>query len=241
MKKVQLTLFVFFSLFAGAKAQVNILNSTGNAGISMYNGNTPQALLDLGPNNGVKALIYGAGGTLGYYWGLGVNLGHAPNEASIFIGGANGACCGAEYFSVVSADQSAWPYTSYTDRLIVNSRTGNVGIGTLNVADVGYKLFVETGIRTRKVVVDQVAWPDYVFKPGYHTPSLDSVAQYIRTNRHLPDMPSADSVAQNGLNLGENQAQLLKKIEELTLYVIELRKEVDELKQQNKQAPSPAH
>ena len=241
MKKVHLTLIVFFALYAGARAQVNIFHDAGNAGIGIYNGHTPAAPLDFGEGSGVKMLVYGVGGNVGYYWGLGVNLGGLPNAASVFIGGADGTCCGAENFSIVSAQQSAWPYTSYKDRLIVNSRTGNVGIGTLNVADVNYKLFVETGIRTRKVVVDQAIWPDYVFKPGYHTPSLDSVEQYIRANRHLPDMPSADSVAQNGLNLGENQAQLLKKIEELTLYVIELRKEVDELKQQNKQAPSPAH
>jgi hypothetical protein len=242
MKKVQLTLLVFFALYTGAQAQVNIFNATGPAGIGIYNGHTPLAPLDFGEANGVKMLVYGVGGNSGYYWGLGVNLGQAPNEASVFIGGGNGTCCGAENFAVVSANQASWPYTSYTTRFIVNSSTGNVGIGTLHVSDVNYKLFVETGIRTRKVVVDQATWPDYVFHPGYRTPSLDSVAQYIRTNRHLPDMPSAESVARNGLNLGENQAQLLKKIEELTLYVIELRKEVDELKQQNKKpALSPTY
>jgi len=233
MKKVQLLLAVILIVCYGAHAQTNTFPTTGNAGISLYNGNAPQALLDLGPNNGVKALFYGAGGTLGYYWGVGVNLGQTPNEASVFIGGATGSCCGAENFAVVSANQAAWPYTSYTTRFVVNSRTGNVGIGTLNINDATYKLYVENGIRTRKIVVDQATWPDYVFQPGYHRPSLDSVAQYIQANHHLPGMPSADSVAQNGINLGDNQAQLLKKIEELTLYVIELRKEVDQLKQQN--------
>lgn len=100
------------------------------------------------------------------------------------------------------------------------SSNGSVGIGTKNVSDANYKLFVETGIRTRKVTVDQTAWPDYVFKPDYGLPSLKSVAAYIKANRHLPDMPSADSVAKNGIDLGNNQAQLLKKIEELTLYSI---------------------
>ena len=117
---------------------------------------------------------------------------------------------------------------------------GSVGIGTVKTGDAGYKLFVETGIRTRKVVVDQATWPDYVFHPGYSLPSLPSLAAYIQLHHHLPDMPSADSVAKAGINLGDNQAQLLKKIEELTLYVINqdevIRKQQDEiavLKQQN--------
>jgi hypothetical protein len=101
------------------------------------------------------------------------------------------------------------------------SSNGNVGIGTINVSDVNYKLFVETGIRTRKVTVDQTAWPDYVFKPEYRLLALPDVAAYIKTNQHLPDMPSAESVAKNGVDLGNNQAQLLKKIEELTLYIID--------------------
>jgi hypothetical protein len=114
------------------------------------------------------------------------------------------------------------------------SSNGSVGIGTTNTNDASYKLFVETGIRTRKVTVDQTAWPDYVFNQGYTLPSLPSVAAYIRAHHHLPDMPSADSVARSGVDLGSNQAQLLKKIEELTLYTIDQQNQLEELKQQNK-------
>lgn len=102
---------------------------------------------------------------------------------------------------------------------------GKVGIGTLNTSDPGYRLFVETGIRTRKIKVDQSAWPDYVFDQKYRLPSLAEVEQFIKEHQHLPDIPSATEVEQNGLDLGENQALLLKKIEELTLYVIDLKKE----------------
>jgi hypothetical protein len=104
---------------------------------------------------------------------------------------------------------------------------GNVGIGTTNTNDVNYKLFVETGIRTRKVTVDQTTWPDYVFKPNYVLLPLSSVANYIRDNGHLPDMPSADSVAKNGIDLGSGQAALLKKIEELTLYTIQQQEQIE--------------
>ncbi|MFP5043020.1 hypothetical protein [Parasediminibacterium sp. JCM 36343] len=93
-----------------------------------------------------------------------------------------------------------------------------------------YKLYVEGGIRTKKVKVDVGPWADYVFDKSYTLPTLQSVATYIAKNKHLPDMPSAATVAKEGVDLGDNQVVLLKKIEELTLYVIELQKQVDELK-----------
>lgn len=111
--------------------------------------------------------------------------------------------------------------------------TGNVGIGTINITDANYKLFVETGIRTRKVKVDQSTWPDYVFHQQYQLPSLPDVEKYIKANNHLPDVPSADEVERDGLNLGDNQAVLLKKIEELTLYLIDINKKVDKLTEEN--------
>lgn len=142
-----------------------------------------------------------------------------------------------ECFRLFHWDGTQWigPYISFHPN-------GSVGIGTTKTADASYKLFVETGIRTRKIVVDQATWPDYVFHPDYSLPSLPSVATYIKANQHLPDMPSADSVAKNGVDLGSNQAQLLKKVEELTLYVIqqqqqqgELKQQLIELRQQNKE------
>ncbi len=108
--------------------------------------------------------------------------------------------------------------------MMVNLMTGAVGIGTTHINDGTNRLFVETGIRTRKVTVDQATWPDYVFRTGYRLPPLDGLARYIDANHHLPGVVNADSVAKNGLDLGANQAALLKKIEELTLYVIALDK-----------------
>lgn len=85
-------------------------------------------------------------------------------------------------------------------------------------------------ITTKKIHVTQQGWPDYVFKNTYNLRSLQDVETYIQKNKHLPDMPSATDVAKNGIDLGENQALLLKKIEELTLYVIELQKQVNKMK-----------
>ena len=99
--------------------------------------------------------------------------------------------------------------------------------GNANTTD--YKLHVADGIRTEHVKVDlQTAWADYVFEADYHLKSLSEVEAYIEQNGHLPDVPSAEEVAANGIELGEMNKILLQKIEELTLYVIELEKKIDQ-------------
>lgn len=107
---------------------------------------------------------------------------------------------------------------------------GNVGIGTLNPN--GYKLAVAgTAIAQKvKVIAAATNWPDYVFHKEYVLPSLQDVAQYIATHQHLPEIPSASEIEKNGLDLGEMNKQLLKKVEELTLYIIQQQQETEGLK-----------
>ncbi len=76
-------------------------------------------------------------------------------------------------------------------------------------------------IATSMTVKLNANWPDYVFKPTYQLTPLSDVNTYINENHHLPEMPSAEQVSKNGLNLGEMNEKLLKKVEELTLYLIE--------------------
>jgi hypothetical protein len=75
-------------------------------------------------------------------------------------------------------------------------------------------------------------WPDYVFKSSYNLMTLPEVEESIKQNGHLPGMPSANDVKTNGINVAEVQAKMLEKIEELTLYMIEMKKENEQLKHQ---------
>lgn len=75
-----------------------------------------------------------------------------------------------------------------------------------------------------------VRWPDYVFAPGYELRSLYELESYIRRHHHLPDLPSSEEVRRSGVPLLTTQAALVQKVEELTLYVISLQKQVDSLK-----------
>ena len=76
-------------------------------------------------------------------------------------------------------------------------------------------------ICAKEVKIENLNWSDYVFSPDYKLPSLESVSSHIEEHKHLPDIPSAEKIATEGINVSEMQGKLLQKIEELTLYLIE--------------------
>ncbi len=126
--------------------------------------------------------------------------------------------------------------TNPTAGLTVNSNVliGDPAIVTLPV---GYKLYVETGILTEKVKVavkNTANWSDYVFAKDYQLKTLEEVDAFIKLNKHLPGVPSAEEVVKEGIDMATMDAKLLEKIEEITLYMIQLKKEVEALKQENK-------
>lgn len=104
----------------------------------------------------------------------------------------------------------------------------NVGIGTTTPNE---KLSVNGKIRAKEIKVEATGWPDYVFENGYQTQSLTELEQFIKQYKHLPEVPSAKEVEQNGVELGEINKILLKKIEELTLLLIEQNKRIEQLEQ----------
>ena len=104
-------------------------------------------------------------------------------------------------------------------------------IGTGSFSDNGdlYKLTVNGKVRAHAVKV-YTDWADFVFKKDYELPTIQDVEDYIKKNGHLKDIPSTKEVEEKGIELGEMNKLLLQKIEELTLYTIQLKKEIDELK-----------
>ena len=109
--------------------------------------------------------------------------------------------------------------------------TGKVGINTVNT-NTGFALAVSGGILTDQVLIRDVSdWPDYVFGKGHALMSINNVKAFINKNHHLPDVPSAKEVEENGVNVAEMQKVLLKKIEELTLYTIEQQRLIEELQE----------
>ena len=117
--------------------------------------------------------------------------------------------------------------TNFNLRMVIMDN-GNVGIGTTIPT---HKLSVNGGIRAKEIRVN-TGWADYVFEPSYQLKSLAQVEQFIKENGHLPDIPSAKVIQDEGLDVGAVQTKMMAKIEELTLYLIEANKQIELLKKQ---------
>jgi hypothetical protein len=167
-----------------------------------------------------------AGGGDNYY---GFKNNPTINQTSTAIGSIYGFYHNPTLTSL-KGQNIAWQ--NVTGDVYLCSTSGNVGIGTTSPGT--YKLSVEgtIGARRVKVIAPGAPWADYVFDSSYQLPSLQEVEHFIQRNKHLPEVPSAAEVKMNGIDLGDNQVTLLKKIEELTLYIITQEKQLDRQKQE---------
>lgn len=137
-----------------------------------------------------------------------------------------------------------WSNSNSNNYLVLQPSWGNTGIGTytpnaklhLNGAQLigsnsariatGYSLSVDGRIISEESTVqNSTAWPDYVFEDSYKLMPLEEVERLVRLNKHLPNIPPATEIEKNGINLGDMNKRLIEKVEELTLYLIELKKE----------------
>jgi hypothetical protein len=159
----------------------------------------------------------------------------AMSGAGILIGGnaaANNGVNGNDigFFTMPPASVTGGATYIASPALILKS-SGNVGIGTANP---NYPLTVNGTIEAKEVIV-QTGWSDFVFAPNYRLAPLSEVDAAIKADHHLPGIPSAQQVAEHGISLGDMQARLLAKIEELTLRQIEQDKRIQRLEEENRQ------
>ncbi|MDY0931775.1 hypothetical protein [Chryseobacterium sp. CFBP8996] len=168
-------------------------------------------------------IVYLRGGTL-YYYG----------NAEIIRNNGTYQDATGQSLTTVSITDPLYnlPKGTYYGTNDINAKTsnfaaienGNVGIGISNPTN---KLDVNGVIHAKEVKVDLQNWPDYVFKKGYNLMSLKEIEDFISKNGHLPNMPSATKVENEGAKLGEISLKLVEKIEELTLHSINQSKTIE--------------
>lgn len=238
MKRLVLITILFVSisnyLFAQWTPSGNdIYNSnTGNVGIGTQ---TPKAILDMGKplSPGQVSTIlarllegYSSGGgtylgTVGYNTQLSGTITDVTDVKSFAIEhsfyGATNSSINFLRGGGTTGGSISFNTNDNTEKMRI-LYNGNVGIG---IAHPQNKLDVNGTIHSKTVLVDLNGWADYVFKPTYQLRPLTEVKAYIDQNKHLPEIPSEQEIAKNGLNVGEMNKLLMKKVEELTLYLIE--------------------
>ncbi len=184
-----------------------VLERAGKVGIGT---SSPKSGLHLGAGTSDLMSL----GTTNYGGGNGQAL--AGIKAGQILGGDGG---------ILEFQTLYWGAAPYelTTKMIVMGNSGNVGIGTIAPTE---RLSVNGKIRAKEVKVENANWPDFVFEKSYTLPTLAETEKHIREKGHLIGVPSAAEVKANGLDLGDMNAKLLQKIEELTLYIIDLEKRV---------------
>jgi hypothetical protein len=182
-----------------------VIRQSGNVGIGTT---SPNKKLDV------------VGGDINIY---GTKYSTSGDRARLYLGDYN-AILAAVY------DYGLYFSPANLDGAMVIRQSGNVGIGTTTPDQ---KLTVKGKIHAEEVIVDlNVPVADYVFAKDYALMPLHKVEQYVQQNSHLPDIPSASEIKEQGLSMGEMQNKLLKKIEELTLYAIEQNKKMESQQQE---------
>lgn len=119
---------------------------------------------------------------------------------------------GGIYYRQGNFNETTWREWSK----LLTDRGNQTILGNLNI---------NGSLRTKEVKVEATGWADFVFSKDYKLPDLSEVENHIKEHNRLPEIPSEQEVKENGVDLGDMQVKLLKKIEELTLYVIDLKKE----------------
>ena len=229
--------------YGGSDGFVENMRIKGNGRVGIGTSNPTAGLVVnkvVGNTNAIFASNTSGVSIQSNYPGIGFNTFYNGGSAMISSGGAGyiGAdpTSGRIILANTNANATAGAFNALQDKMwIANDGTVSMGSSNLNAENntlgSGYKLKVFGKIISEEVRVQlKTAWPDYVFEKNYHKLSIDELEKYVTLNKHLPNIPSAKEIENDGQHLGEIQRKMLEKIEELSLYVIELKKEIDLLK-----------
>ncbi|NSL87320.1 hypothetical protein ECE50_010795 [Chitinophaga sp. Mgbs1] len=183
-------------------------------------------------NASARIIIYLRGGALPYYYTASCTVSPVVYDTQPYIEDNNGTPITRGPLTAVEAGVNgeglAFQKSVYFNSSAPSYFYGSVGIGVFPQKQPELKLAVSGTIGAKKVKVTDQGWADYVFKSDYTLPSLSEVEAFIKTNYHLPGIPSEKEIAEKGLDLGNMQQQQMQKIEELTLYIISLNKKLEQ-------------
>jgi hypothetical protein len=236
MQKLKSTLLICFCA-VGISSYSQILTGSG---VSLYNsGNSVHINGNFDPNNPNTAQL-GLHANTNSNDGASLFLWHKENTYYYKNGSVDLCSYGTTGHSVRFVNYN--PQTSTWVDNIVIYKNGKMVIGTPTMfgsdgttTPGDYLLYVSTGILTEKIKVaykNTSNWADYVFRKNYVLMPLPTLKAYIDSASHLPGIPSAEEVVKNGSDLGQMNAKLLEKVEELTLYMIHLNEEIEKQKVQ---------
>jgi len=121
-----------------------------------------------------------------------------------------------------------------TFRGVVTMQTSSSPFKNVTGTHSDYRLAVDGKVVAKELIITETDWADFVFEDNYHLPELRDVEQHIKTKKHLPGIPNAEEVKKDGISVGDIQAKLLQKIEELTLYIIQQEKRIADLENHSK-------
>lgn len=156
-----------------------------------------------------------------------------PQGENITWGGAYGPDI-PTIASTTSTGIVFYPSGSTLGPAVTINRNGNLLIGKTTQANTAYKVDINGKVRANEIVVNTTG-ADFVFESGYPLRPIADLEKFVKQNRHLPEIPSAKTMQQEGVGISDLQTRLLQKVEELTLYIIQQQKEIDELKKKVKQ------